>query len=369
MQPLRVGVIGCGNICRQYFTNARNYPQLQIVACADLDPARAQAAAQEHAVPKAHPSVAALLADPEVDLALNLTIPAVHAEVSLAALRAGKHVWTEKPLAVTRDSGRQVVAEALQRKLRLGGAPDTFLGSAQQTARQALDRGLIGKPVAATAYMMGPGHERWHPNPSFFYQPGGGPMFDMGPYYLTALINLFGPIRRLTSFASITRPQRLISSEPFKGQTIDVKTPDHITGALEFDNGVIVTIITSFATWHATYEAKHPITVYGEEGSMKVADPNVFDSTTLVRGKADAEWRELPIEHAAGCGRSIGMADLAQGLRHNRPHRGNAELILGVLDAMQGFLDSSASGSAYTLQHRAQRPAALSTGMPLGELD
>lgn len=369
MQPLRVGVIGCGNICRQYFTNARNYPQLQIVACADLDPARAQAAAQEHAVPKAHPSVAALLADPEVDLALNLTIPAVHAEVSLAALRAGKHVWTEKPLAVTRDSGRQVVAEALQRKLRLGGAPDTFLGSAQQTARQALDRGLIGKPVAATAYMMGPGHERWHPNPSFFYQPGGGPMFDMGPYYLTALLNLLGPIRRYSGGATIAIGERTITSEPFRGEEIKVETPDHVCGVLEFENGALGTVVASFAAAHATYDRRFPITIYGTEGTLRVPDPNQFDGEVQVRENAQEEWTTVPHTFVAGYGRAVGLADMAAGIQRNRPHRCSLQQAFCVLDLMQGFLDASAAGEWRTPEEPYQRPQPMPAELPFGELD
>src|SRR4051812_31373298 len=251
--PVGVGVVGCGAISGAYFLGARAFPRLRVVACADLDRSAALRKAEEFAVPRVL-SVDGLLADPEVEVVLNLTVPRAHAQVSLAALRAGKHAYGEKPPAVSRAEGRELVEEAARRGLRVGCAPDTFLGAGLQTARKLLDDGAIGRPVAFTAFMMNRGHESWHPNPHFYYEPGGGPMFDMGPYYLTALLNLFGPIRRLFGIATVAVPDRVITSAERYGTPLRVETPDHVCGTIEFESGAVGPIVQSFATHHPTYE-------------------------------------------------------------------------------------------------------------------
>lgn len=369
MEKVRVGIIGCGNISNAYLKFARTFNILEVVGLADIDASRAQARAAEHNVPRAYRSVQELLDDKAVELVINLTIPAAHAQVSLDAIAAGKHVWTEKPLATTREDGQRILKAAKAAGVRIGGAPDTFFGAGHQTARKLIDAGAIGIPVAATAFMLSPGHERWHPNPEFFYKPGGGPMFDMGPYYITALMQLLGPMKRLTGFAKITRPTRTISSEPLKGTVINVETPDHVTGCIEYVQGAIATIVTSFGTWHPTYDSAHPITVFGTEGTMQVPDPNGFDGTVLLRGAKDAAWREMPFEHNTGYGRAVGAADMAYGIRTGRPHRASAEQIYAALDAMQAFIDSSESGKTHTFKTRYDRPAPLPVGLPAGELD
>ncbi|HEU5369624.1 MAG TPA: Gfo/Idh/MocA family oxidoreductase, partial [Ktedonobacterales bacterium] len=277
IQPVKVGVIGCGTISGIYLETIKHLKILEAVACADLFLERAQARAAEFEVPGAC-SVEALLTDPEVELIINLTVPAAHAEVALAALQAGKHVYNEKPLAISREDARRMLDLAQERGLLVGNAPDTFLGGGLQTCRKLLDDGWIGEPVAAFAAMTGHGPERWHPDPAFFYQRGAGPMLDMGPYYLTALVALLGPIRRVTGSARITFPERTIASAARYGQTINVETPTHIAGVLDFASGVIGTIITSFDVWSSRLPR---IEIYGTRGSLGVPDPNTFGGPVL----------------------------------------------------------------------------------------
>jgi len=234
----------------------------------------------------------------------------------------------------------------------VGCAPDTFMGAGIQTARKVLDEGAIGRPLTFTAFMMCPGHEHWHPNPQFFYEPGGGPMFDMGPYYLTALLNFFGPIRRITGSATIAIPHRTT----LDGRTINVQTPDHISGSIEFENGVLGTIVMSFATRFPQYDTQQPITIYGTDGTLKVPDPNMFDGPVHLRRTFDADFHLIPPAFPTGYGRSVGLADMAYALRAARPHRAIAEQAYAVLEAMQAFLDSSDRAYAIDLNSHYQRP-------------
>ncbi|HTE18421.1 MAG TPA: Gfo/Idh/MocA family oxidoreductase [Armatimonadota bacterium] len=367
-ERVRVGVVGCGAISAAYLKMAPQLPILEMAACADLDMEKARARAAEFGIPKAC-TVDELIADESIEIILNLTVPKAHAPVALQALAAGKHTYAEKPLAVTREEGRQVLETARSRGMRVGCAPDTFLGAGIQTARKAVDDGAIGRPVAFTAFMMGRGHESWHPSPEFYYEVGGGPMFDMGPYYLTALLNLLGPVKRITGAASIAIPERTITSQPKHGKKISVETPDHICGTLEFESGAIGTIITSFAVTHPLHDGKFPITVYGTEGALKVPDPNGFDGAVQLRRAEDEEWREVPHAFVKGYGRAVGLADMAQAIRSGRPHRASAEQAFTVLDLMQGFLDSSADGRAYSPELRYERPAPMPAHLPFGVLD
>jgi predicted dehydrogenase len=355
--PLRIGIIGCGRISGQYLWMASRLPGLHVLACADLDVERAKAKAEEFQIARGC-SVEELLADKRIELVLNLTIPAAHYPVAMQCLSAGKHVYCEKPLGISREEGRRILDEARRRNLRVGCAPDTFLGSGVQTARKLIDDGAIGRPLAFTAAMMCRGHESWHPSPEFYYQPGGGPMFDMGPYYLTALLNLLGPVKRLSAFASIALPERTITSEPLRGQTFTVHTPDHIAGTIEFENGCIGTLMTSFATMHAVIDSNQPIVIYGESGTLRVPDPNGFDGPIHLRGADDADWREVQPMFPTGYGRGIGAADMADALRSGGPIRAGGEQGMAVLDLMAGFLDSSAGGQAFipTVQYVRPNP-------------
>ncbi len=364
--PVKVGVIGCGNISGIYLKNARTFQAIEIVACADLLRQRAAAKAAEFDVPRAC-AVADLLVDPQIEIMLNLTTPQAHAEIALAALEAGKSVYNEKPLAIQRADGSRIVETARAKNLRVGCAPDTFLGGAWQTARKLIDDGAIGEPIAATAFMMCHGHEHWHPDPEFLYQAGGGPMFDMGPYYLTALINLLGPVRRVSGAARVTFPERTITSEPKRGQKITVETPTHVAGVLEFAGGVIATIVVSFDVWHANLPF---IEIYGAAGSLSLPDPNAFGGSLRVRGPADEAWRDVPLEFGyVENNRGLGLADMAHAWRTGRAHRACGDLAWHVLDVMHAVHDAARDGWRVDLTSTCERPAPLPAGLPAGVLD
>jgi predicted dehydrogenase len=359
--PVKVGLIGCGMISKIYFENARRLPQLSIVACADLLVERAQARAAEFEIPRAC-TVDELLADPEIELVINLTVPKAHGEIALAALNAGKGVYNEKPLATQRVEGTAMLDLAAKRGLRVGCAPDTFLGGGLQTCRKLIDDGEIGEPVAATAFMLSHGHESWHADPEFYYQPGAGPMFDLGPYYLTALVSLIGPIKRVAGSARITFPERTITSEPKRGTTITVNTPTHVAGTVDFASGAVGTIITTFDVWPTDLPR---IEIYGTEGSLSVPDPNTFRGPIRLRRPRANEWIELPLTRGwTDNSRGIGLADMAIGLRTGRPHRASGQLAYHVLDVMQAFLDSSAASRHISIESTCDRPEPLSPTWP-----
>lgn len=289
----KLAVIGCGYISEAYFKAARTFPILEITACADINPAAAAKAAQTWGIEAL--SVEALLAREDIEIILNLTVPQVHAAVTLQALEAGKHVHLEKPLALSREEGRRVVSRAQELGLRVSCAPDTFLGAGLQTCRQVLDSGAIGRVLAGTAFMMVPGHERWHPNPDFYYLRGGGPLFDMGPYYLTALVHLLGPVRRVSAVAATPRKTRTITSAPRRGEVIPVEVPTHVSGTLEFGGGAVITVVMSFDVQHHTHQ---PIELHGETGSLQVPDPNTFGGAVKLRAAGTDTWQDQPLVNA-----------------------------------------------------------------------
>lgn len=358
MKKMKVGIIGCGNISAAYMKSIPTFAHLELVACADIDLARAQARAEEFAIPHAY-SVDELLRDPDVDIVLNLTIPAVHAQVCIQILEAGKHAYVEKPLAVTREEGQQILEVAKRKGLMIGSAPDTFLGGGIQTCVKLIQDGWIGTPIAATAFMMGKGHEHWHPDPEFYYAKGGGPMFDMGPYYLTALVALLGPIRRVTGSTGISFPERTISSEKKRGQKITVDTPTHIAGVLDFHGGAIATLVTSFDIMGGTQLPN--IEIYGSHGSLRVPDPNTFGGQVLIR-KGGSDWEPIPLSHGyrENC-RGLGIAAMAQALitGDSTLHRANGELAYHVLEAMHGFHDASDSGQHYVMRSSCEKPVGM----------
>ena len=361
----KIGVVGCGAISGAYLSIASEWEILEVAACADLDMDRAQEKAEEFEVPKVC-SVDELLADDDIDIVLNLTIPAAHYEVAAASLEAGKSAYSEKPLAVSREDGRKLVELAREKRLLLGGAPDTFLGAGIQTCRKLIDDGWIGEPIGASAFMMGHGHESWHPDPEFYYKAGGGPMFDMGPYYLTALVFLMGPVKRATGMTRVTFPQREITSEPKYGQIIDVDVPTHVAGTMEFANGAIGTISTSFDVWGGRLPF---IEIYGTEGSLAVPNPNTFGGPVEIKLRA-GDWAQIPLTHAnEENSRSIGVADMAYALRSGRPHRANGDLTFHVLDLMHAFHEAQEQGAFVELGSTCEQPAMIPTGLPPGRLD
>jgi len=362
---IKIGIIGCGNISPVYFQASKTLEVLDLVGCADLDLSRAQKRAEEYGVQAF--SVDQMLNHPDVKIIINLTIPKAHGEVGLKALRAGKSVYNEKPLALSREEGREMLALAKEKGLLVGGAPDTFLGGGIQTCRKLIDDGVIGEPVSATAFMMGHGHESWHPDPEFYYQPGGGPMFDMGPYYLTALVYLMGPVKRVTGSTRITFPERTITSQPKNGQKITVRVPTHIAGVMDFANGAVGTIITSFDVWGHSLP---PIEIHGTLGSLSVPDPNTFGGPVKLRKAGEREWTEVPLTHGyAKQYRGLGVADMAYALQSHRPYRANGELTYHVLDIMHAFHDASDKGQHVQLQSTCAQPSGLPTGLAEGKLD
>jgi predicted dehydrogenase len=367
LKPLRIGVVGAGNISRAYLGTLPALSNVTVTAVADLDGDRADAAAATVDGARGLP-VAGLLAANDVDLVLNLTIPAAHAEVAHAAIASGKHVYGEKPLAVSTRSARSVLDAASDAGLRVGCAPDTVLGTGVQTARAVLDAGQIGTPVAATAFMVTPGHERWHPDPDFYYQSGGGPLFDMGPYYLTALITLLGPVRRVVGMSSTPRATRVIGSGPRAGSSIEVTVKTHVTGVLEHANGALSTLVMSFDVWAGRLPR---IEVYGTAGSLSVPDPNGFDGQVHIFRPDACEWS--PVAEAGGyrgASRGYGVSDLASALAAGIPHRADGQLAFHVLDVMESLLTAAESGRAVDVASSCERPAAVPLGArpDLGEV-
>ncbi len=362
----KIGVIGCGNISGIYLKADKVFEILETVACADIVMEKAQAQAAQYAIPRAC-TVEELLADPEIEIVVNLTIPQAHYEVALAAVQAGKSVHSEKPLTVKREEGKALLEAAQAKGVRVGGAPDTFLGGGIQTCRKLIDDGWIGQPIAATAFMLCHGHESWHPAPEFYYKVGGGPMFDMGPYYLTALVALMGPVKAVSGATRITFPTRTITSQPLYGKVVDVEVPTHIVGVLDFASGAVGTLVTSFDVWAAEVPR---IEIYGTEGTLSVPDPNTFGGPVRVRRMGASEWSAIPLTHGyAENSRGIGVADMAYALRSGRPHRASGALAYHVLDIMHAIHDAANAGQRVTLESTCERPAALPVGLRHGTLD
>ena len=368
--PVLLGLIGCGNISDTYFTGAARSALVRIKACADVRPEAAAAKAAQHGVLAL--TVEQLLADPEIQIVINLTVPMAHAAVGQQVLAAGKHVYLEKPLAADLADAQALLAEAARRGLRVGCAPDTFLGAGHQACRAAIDAGRIGAPIAGAVAFASQGLESWHPNPAFFFAHGGGPMHDMGPYYLTQLVNLLGPVARVCAVASIGNPSRTVSSQPLAGQVITVTVPTTVNGVLQFAGGANLAITTSFDVW--AHQRSH-LEIYGTEGSLLGVNPNFFGGEPKWAGR-DGQWQALDIgAHPFGLDnqtlrsgarvanyRIVGLVDMAIALRQGRPHRASGELALHVLEVLDAFGRSSTDGRHIAITSTAERPAPVPLG-------
>lgn len=366
MKKMKAGIIGCGNISKIYAEAGGKFQNLEILACADLDFARARDLAEKHGIPRPL-RIEQLLADRDIELVINLTIPAVHAEVGMEALKNGKHLYNEKPLALKRRAARELVALAREKGLLVGCAPDTFLGAGLQTCRKLIDEGAIGEPIGGAGFMLGSGVESWHPNPVFFYQKGAGPLFDMGPYYLTAFTTLLGPVHRVTGSARTSFAKRTITSQPLAGTTIDVETPTHIAAVLEFESGPLVTLATSF---DVKAHSMPNIEIYGSEATLSVPDPNHFGGPVRIRRQGDENWIELPLSFGySSNSRGLGVSDMISAIENKREHRANAHTAYHVLDIMHSILDSSETGQHVELASSMTRPSPLPEGLPDGEVD
>jgi predicted dehydrogenase len=365
VRKVGIGVIGCGVISVAYLKAAKRFPILDLKAVADIRSDSAAKRGAEFGVPGLR--VDQLLKRDDIEIVINLTVPLAHTDVSLAVLHAGKHVHSEKPLGVNVAEARKVMELAESKGLRVGCAPDTFLGGGHQTARKLIDDDVIGKPIAGSAFFMCPGHERWHPAPGFYYLRGGGPMLDMGPYYITDLVQLLGPVASVMGSATRSRPERLITSEPLKGTMMPVEVSTHVSGNLEFVSGAVVSIAMSFDV------PKHrhsPIEIYGDKGALIVPDPNRFGGEVAV-AKTGGEWDVVPHSHGHTDGefRSIGAADMAAAIVAGRPHRASGALAFHVLEVMEAFQTSSDEGRRVKIDSRPERPTMLPAGKVDGQFD
>jgi predicted dehydrogenase len=366
-----IGIIGCGNISDAYFKGAARSSFVQVKGCADLNAEAAKTKAALYGATAM--TMPQLLADPDIRLVVNLTVPLAHAAVSQQIVDAGKHVYSEKPLAATFVDAAALMARAQAKGVRVGCAPDTFLGASHQACRRAIDAGAIGQAVGGTAVIMSHGAESWHPNPEFFYKRGGGPVLDMGPYYVTQLINLLGPVHRVAGLATIGNPTRTITSEPLKGQKIQVDVPTTVNGVLEFANGANVSMSASWDVWK--HNRTTPIEIYGTEGTLLGVDPNFFGNVPRVCGP-DGALRDVDIAaHPFGIAnrelrngtmqadyRMVGLVDMVQAIAQQRTHRANGEMALHVTEVLEALIASSAAGRFIELTTLCERPAPVPLG-------
>lgn len=356
MKKIGVGIIGCGNISDIYLKNCKGlFENLELIACADIDMNKAVAKAEEYSIVAY--TVEELLADPAIELVLNITIPQAHRTVCEQVLRAGKHVYVEKPLSLTREDGQFLLALAQEKGLKIGGAPDTFLGAGIQTCAKIIEDGWIGEPIAATAFMMCHGHESWHPDPEFYYKAGGGPMLDMGPYYLTALIALLGPVDTVAGYTKKSFETRKITSAKKFGEMIDVEVPTHINGLLKFKSGAIGTLITSFDVWGAELPR---IEIYGTKGTLSVPDPNTFGGPVKLKTDKANGFIEMPLAYDYyENSRGLGLSDMAQAILEGKEHKANGYLTYHVLDVMHAFNDASDQEAYIKIKSTCEKPERL----------
>ena len=371
MSKTVIGIIGCGNISDAYFKGALRSALVEVKSCADLHMEAAQAKAALYG--STAKRVDDLLADPDITLVVNLTVPVAHAAVSRQILNAGKHAYSEKPLAAHFSDAAALMQLARTTGLRVGCAPDTFMGASHQACRRVIDAGAIGRPVGGSAVVMSHGMESWHPNPEFFFKPGAGPILDIGPYYITQLVNLLGPVQRVAGLATIGNATRTVTSEPRKGSTIEGAVPTTVNGVLEFANGANISLSASWDVWK--HNRTSPIEIYGTEGSLLGVDPNFFGNVPRFC-KPNGDWQEVDISaHPFGITnremrngtmqadyRMVGLVDMAMAIRNNRPHRASGEMALHVLEVLEAFEASSRSSRFVTVHTRCARPEPVPMG-------
>ena len=366
----RVGLIGCGRISDIYLKNIASFPGLEVVACASLDLAESTAKAKAYGIPRAC-QPGDIIADPDIDIVLNLTIPAAHYQISRAALEAGKHVYSEKPFVTDLAQGRALLDLARQTGLTIGNAPDTFLGGRWQTVRKLIDQGVIGAPTGVSAFVPTHGTERHNPNPDFYYQTGGGPLLDLGPYYLTAMVFCLGPMRRVAGLARRTFSERMIENGPRHGVMMPVEVDTHCLSLIEFESGVIGQMMMSFDVW----DSETPrFEIYGEEGTICIPDPdpvhgaNIFQGEVWLKTKDTARWTHQPrpkgreawavAENTHGYNydaRGLGLLEMSDAIRHGRPPRASGEMAYHVFEAMEGMLAAPGLGRFVDIESTCSR--------------
>lgn len=383
MRNVNVGILGCGVISNTYIRDIKRfYPSLHLAACADVNVELSKSHAEKYQIPSGC-SVEEMLAMEEVELVVNLTPPQFHMELNKKILQAGKHVFCEKPFAPTAAQARQIMDLADEKRLLVGSAPDTFLGSSLQTCRKILDDGWIGKPLYVTANMMSNGVETWHPAPANFYRQGAGPLYDMGPYYFTALAALLGPVKRVSAFSGTGFPVRKVYTGPLKGQEVPVETPTHYSGTAELASGVIVSMNISFDIWHSNLPM---FEIYGTDGTLEVPDPNMsggrprvyrkertldvlYNDSRETKEKQDTSV-ELPelYPHIGDYTRGIGVLDLACAIDEKRKPRVNAEMACHVIEAITGMMESAQDKKVYEMKTTCEKPEPIKTGTPAGRI-
>ena len=358
MSKLKVGLLGCGAISDAYLKGAKEvfYDEFEIVSCADVIMERAKSKALEYDIPKAY-TPEELLKDDEVDLVINITVPMIHEELTLKCLEAGKHVYSEKPLAVTREGVKKIMDKAKEKGLRVGCAPDTFMSAPMQTAKKMVEDGWIGEIVGVTAMCPMRGNEFWRPDPDFFYKKGAGPMLDMGAYYLNTLVSIIGCIKSVSAEARITFDTRTIKVPPRRGEKIEVEIPTFVSGVMQFENGAIGTLINSFDIW----KSKMPyIEIDGAKGTLVLPDPNFYYGDVLMTRYGNNEWEVCPqLNEYANYMRGAAVADIALCLKTGENHRAGIELANHVTDVMLSFEEAAAAGTRKEITTRCEKPAGL----------
>ena len=353
-RPSRVGIVGCGDVTNLYLPGTARFPSIELAACTDLDLEKAAALAARGGFPAV--GFETLLADPSIEIVLVLTPPSAHAAVSRAAIAAGKHVYTEKPMAVTLQDAAAILSDAATAGVRVGAAPDTFLGGGLQTARALIDAGAIGTPVAATGTVAHPGPEGWHPNPGIFYARGGGPLLDFGPYYVTALVSLLGPIAAVSAVGRGIGSERRVGRGPLAGTTVTAEVPTTVIATLAFDSGAVGGLTASFDV--VASDAPH-LEIHGTAGSLSLGDPDEFDGAVRYRPLGVDAWQDVPLRFDGTVGRGIGLDDLIGAIRSGRPHRASGELAFHVLDVLLAIESATRSDRVEHVTSRCERPAPL----------
>ncbi len=354
IRPARVGIVGCGNVTELYLRGCAGLPVIELAACADLDADRAAALAAKGGFPAV--PVEALLADPSIEVVLNLTPPTAHAAVSRAAIAAGKHVYSEKPLATTLHDAMTILADAGSAGVRIGGAPDTFLGGGLQTARALIDRGTIGRPIAANAAVLHLGPERWHPNPAIFYGPGGGPLLDVGPYYVAAMVALLGPVVEVSGVARGIGGERRAGAGPRAGEAFTSTAPTSVVASYAFASGAVGGFMASFDV--VASEVPH-IEIHGTDGSLSLGDPNVFDGHVRRHGIGTDGWEEVALAFDGTVSRGIGLADMIEAIREGRPHRASGAFAFHVLEVLLATEQAAVTHRIVAIESRTPRPEPL----------
>lgn len=364
-----IGIVGIGDISGIYLKNISEiFKELNLVAVCDLKKDRALRAQEKYNIPKVYDTMYELFEDESIDLVLNLTRPYEHYGVSKAALLAGKNVYSEKPLGASLEEGKELVKLAEEKGLMIGGAPDTFLGAGIQTCRKLIDDGLIGDIVGGFGAMICRGHESWHPDPEFYYKYGGGPMLDMGPYYITALVNLMGRVKAVTGITKTSFAKRTITSQPLNGTVIDVDVPTYITGILHFESGAIANLTTTFDVYKAT--SNNIIEIYGSKGTLFVPDPNCFGGPVKFFDGETKEEKEFPLTFDyAENSRALGLADMAKALEEGRLPRASYKQTYHVLEVMQAFEKSSREGKTIEIESDYERQMPMNPANEHGILD